>query len=99
MTIPYARAQAGLGALKRRLEVHDLDVMLKPDGLLVTNPHGDGCCEDNPEPSDTITCMRRLDDGGRFWFRHSWGEWIAEDDRVIDAALAIAGRLKAGATP
>lgn len=93
--VPYAKAQAGLGALMHRLEAYPLDLQLKANGLLVTNPYADGCCDDNPEPSDLITCVRRLDDSGRFWFRHSWGEWIAESDHIIDAAVAIASKLKA----
>ncbi|MWA03382.1 hypothetical protein F8568_023975 [Actinomadura sp. LD22] len=93
--IPPARAQAALGALMHRLDAYRLDVRLKAEGLQVSNPYADGCCDDNPEPSDTITCRPRADDGGRFWFAHSWGEWIAEADRVIDAAVVIASRLGA----
>ncbi|KAB2379951.1 hypothetical protein [Actinomadura montaniterrae] len=93
MDTPLARAQAGLGALLHRLDLYDLDVRLKIDGLLVSNPFADGCCDDTPEPSDTITCRPRPDDGDRFWFAHSWGEWIAEVDHVADAALLIATRL------
>ncbi|MFB4303368.1 hypothetical protein [Actinomadura sp. NTSP31] len=95
MHTPLARAQAGLGALLHRLDLYGLDVRLKIDGLQVSNPFADGCCEGNPEPSDTIACRPRPDDEGRFWFAHSWGEWIAEVDHVADAALLIAARLRA----
>lgn len=95
MNAPIASAQARLGALMQRLDVYRLDVQVKPHGLRVANPCADGCCEDNPEPSDTITCEPREDDDGRFWFRHAWGEWIAEADRIIDASVVIASKLGA----
>ncbi|MFE9102977.1 hypothetical protein [Actinomadura geliboluensis] len=95
MNAPIASAQARLGALMQRLDVYRLDVQIKPQGLRVTNPFTDGCCEDNPEPSDTITCGPRPDDGGRLWFFHSWGEPISEADKVIDASVVIASKLGA----
>lgn len=95
MNTPIARAQAGLGALMHRLDVYDLDVRITPEGLLVTNPFKNGCCPDNPEPSDTITCRPRLDDDRRLWFFTSWQHPIAEADRVVDAAVFIAAMLGA----
>lgn len=95
VTIPIASAQARLGALMQRLDLYRLDVRLKLDGLLVTNPFRDGCCDGSPEPGDTVTCRPRPDDGGRLWFAHSWGEWISEADRVVDAAMCVASRLGA----
>jgi hypothetical protein len=96
MTTPIARAQGRLGALKIRLETYNgLDVQLLAHGVRVTNPFKDGCCGDAPEPSDLVTCKARSEDGGRLWFFHSWGEPIAEADKVVDASVAIASRLGA----
>lgn len=96
-TIPVAAEQMRLGALKRRLDLRgDLDVMLKAHGLVVSNPASAGCCGDNQELSDTITCRRRPEDGHRLWFFTSWGEPIAEADDSVDAAMHIASRLRAG---
>lgn len=92
---PHANAFARLGALMNRLDVYRLDIRISKDGLRVTNPFADGCCDTAQEPGDTITCRPREDDGGRLWFFHSWGEPIAEADRVVDAAVAIAAALGA----
>lgn len=95
--IPSAAEQMRLGALMRRLDLRgDLDLKLKPHGLVVSNPASAGCCGDNEELSDTITCKRRPEDGHRLWFFTSWGEPIAEADHTYDAAGIIASRLRAG---
>ncbi|MFB4300200.1 hypothetical protein [Actinomadura sp. NTSP31] len=90
---PSASVFACLGALMNRLDLYDLDVRIGRCGLHVSNPRADGCCEGAPEPADMITCRSRAEDGGRLWFFTSWGEPIAEAERVVDAAVIIAGRF------
>ncbi|MFD0686829.1 hypothetical protein [Actinomadura fibrosa] len=89
------QACALLAALNNRLEVYRLDTVLEGCSLVVLNPHAIGCCEQVHRPADRITCRRRGDDGGRWWFWTSWGQPIAEADRVVDAAVIIAGYLRA----
>ncbi|RSN41616.1 hypothetical protein DMH08_39030 [Actinomadura sp. WAC 06369] len=76
----------------RRLEFYRLDLAIKPDGLCVKNPFADGCCENSPEPADTITCRP---DNGVLWFFTSWGARIARANDVDLAASRIAARLLA----
>ncbi|MBW8487483.1 hypothetical protein [Actinomadura parmotrematis] len=92
---PTSRAHAHLAALLRRLDLYDLDAQIKPDGLRVANPHAEGCCPANPEPTDTVTCRPNPADSGRLWFFHSWAEPIAPASRTEDAAVLIARTLKA----
>ncbi|WP_131738577.1 hypothetical protein [Actinomadura roseirufa] len=88
-------AYGRLGALMARLQIYELKTVLQRRSLIVLNPNLPGCCEGAPQPADTITCKRREDDGGRLWFFTSWGEPIAEADRVVDAALSVATTLGA----
>ncbi|WP_131738100.1 hypothetical protein [Actinomadura roseirufa] len=88
-------AYARLGALMSRLHIYGLTTVLQRCGLTVINPKAVGCCPDVPHPADTITCKAREDDGGRSWFFTSWGEPIAEADRIVDAALIVATTLGA----
>ncbi|WP_089323818.1 hypothetical protein [Actinomadura meyerae] len=92
---PTAQQHAHLYALMQRLDLYDLDVKITPEGLAVSDPDGDGCCEDNPEPSALVTCVYRPSDNDRLWFRYaSWGEWIIEADNPVDAAGMVASRLR-----
>jgi hypothetical protein len=62
----------------------------------VTDPHAAGCCAEVAHPADTITCRARPEDGGRMWFWTSWGEPIAEADRITDASVVILRNLAGG---
>lgn len=82
--------------LERRLEAYELVTRLTDDGaLVVRNVARSGCCDLVSHLSDRICVRRRTDDGGRPWFFTSWGEPIAEAERVVDASVRIAGYLKA----
>ncbi|MFB4320015.1 hypothetical protein [Actinomadura sp. 21ATH] len=83
-----------LAALGAHLGTRGFVVDLTAYGLRVTDPEVAGCCEHVPHAADTITCRARRDDGGRMWFFTSWGEPVAEAERIIDAALAVRGILK-----
>jgi hypothetical protein len=58
-------------------------------GLRVVNPQVRGCCS---LVADTISCREREQDR-RVWFWTSWGEPIAPNDRISDAALAVMAYL------
>ncbi|WP_131736223.1 hypothetical protein [Actinomadura roseirufa] len=88
-------AHARLGALMSRLQVYGLETVLQRRKLLVINPNPPGCCPDVRRPADTIMCRPRDDDGARLWFFTSWGEPIAEAERIVDAALIVATTLGA----
>ncbi|WP_131738097.1 hypothetical protein [Actinomadura roseirufa] len=76
-----------------RLHAYGLETTLRRCGLTVVNARVAGCCAEVPHPADTVTCKAREDDGGRAWFFTSWGEPIAEADRIVDAALIVATTL------
>jgi hypothetical protein len=80
-----AEPRTYLAALAERLK-SQYDVELTDDGLIVRH------C-DKPDGVITVTCRRRLDDGGRWWFIASCGEPIAEIDRIADTVVAIHGYL------
>lgn len=86
---------AELFQLERRLEAYRLETRLTDDGaLIVRNDGRPGCCDLVAHLSDRIRVRSRLDDDGRAWFFTSWGEPIAEAERIIDASVLIAGYLK-----
>jgi hypothetical protein len=85
-----------LAALGAYLGAHGFAVELTARGLVVRNPDVPGCCEEVKVTSDTITCRPRDTDGGRLWFFTSWGEPIAEADRIVDARIFVMGRLAGG---
>src|SRR5262245_46996284 len=89
-TMPQTNPLAALGAY---LGAHGLAVELTARGLKVTNKQVSGCCDEVSYASDTITCRKRTDDGGRLWFWNSSGKPIAEADRIVDAALIIRSDL------
>jgi hypothetical protein len=82
-----------LAALGAHLAAHGFKVDLTADGLRVINPKVGGCCAEVPYAADTITCRPRRDDGDRLWLWTSWGEPLAEADRITDATMAIRGNL------
>ncbi|XVQ11249.1 hypothetical protein ACQP1W_01370 [Spirillospora sp. CA-255316] len=86
-------SESRLAALGAHLGARGLTVEFTAKGLRVTNPHVAGCCADAAHPADTITCRARREDGGRTWFWTSWGEPVAEADRITDAAMVILGNL------
>jgi hypothetical protein len=57
------------------------------------DPKVAGCCDEVAHAADTITCRPRTGDGDRMWFWTSWGEPIAEADRIIEAKMVIRGYL------
>ncbi|MFC4054643.1 hypothetical protein ACFOY4_33555 [Actinomadura syzygii] len=83
------QAGARLGALRDRLDVCGYDLDLDETGLTVVAPVSDG-----PRMADKVTCRPRDSDGGALWFWTSWGEPIAQADRIIDAQVVIGGYLK-----
>ncbi|WP_131735608.1 hypothetical protein [Actinomadura roseirufa] len=93
--IEHSEAFGRLGALMSRLHAYGLETDLQPRGLIVVNARAAGCCAEVPHPADTVTCRAREEDGGRLWLFHSWGEPIAEADRIVDAALVVATTLGA----
>ncbi|WP_131741249.1 hypothetical protein [Actinomadura roseirufa] len=87
-------AYARLGALMTRLHVHGMTTVLQRRSLIVINARGDG--EGDPaQPSDTLTCGPREDDGGRLWFFGAWGNPIAEAGDIVGAAVVLTGKLQA----
>ncbi|TDD60234.1 hypothetical protein E1298_46165 [Actinomadura rubrisoli] len=90
----HPHAYPRLAALQSRLETYRLEMILQASSLIVINPRGTGCTARYTRLADTITCCPRQDDGGRLWFFTSWNDPIAEAERVVDAAVAIAGYLR-----
>jgi hypothetical protein len=86
-------SQGRLAALGAHLGARGFTVDLTAKGLRVTNPHAARCCAEVAHPADTITCRARREDDGRMWFWTSWGEPIAEADRITDASVVILGNL------
>lgn len=82
-----------LAALGVRLSARGLKIELTDRGLTVVNPNVRGCCAMTAHPSDTITCRRRTEDGGKRWFFTSWQDPIAPADELDDAAMYIVGYL------
>ena len=78
-----------LACLGAYLASHGFAVDLTRRGLKVINSALPGCCDQVRHPCDTITCRRRLDDGGRMWFFTSWREPIAEVHQIPDATIVI----------
>ncbi|MFD0685891.1 hypothetical protein [Actinomadura fibrosa] len=85
-----------LYALGARLTVHGFETVLTARGLSVLNHEAPGCCDLVSCRSDCIQCRPRRDDSDRLWFFTSWGHPIAEAERVIDAAVLVAGYLRIG---
>lgn len=85
----HPEAPGRLAALREHLAARGYQVELKPAGLTVVAPVGDG-----PRLSDEIVCKPRPSDGNRLWFWTSWGDPIAEADRIVDAAVVIGGNLR-----
>ena len=88
-----------LAVLGAHLAAHGLTVELTAKGLVVRNPEAGGYRDQGGRASDTITCRRRPDDGGRRWFYTSRGEPIAEADRIVDARVYVLGLLAQGERP
>ncbi|WP_157430450.1 hypothetical protein [Actinomadura macra] len=86
-------SESALARLAVHLDAHRLKVELTREGLRVWNPDVAGCCDDNPEPSDLITCRPFERDGGLLWFFTSANDPIIEADQMHDAALRIKGFL------
>jgi hypothetical protein len=84
-----------LAALGAHLGAHGFAVELTDRGLKVSNPEVAGCCPEVAHASDTITCRPRPEDGGRLWFFSSWGQPLAEADRITDALIAVKINLAA----
>ncbi|WP_344587807.1 hypothetical protein [Actinomadura vinacea] len=95
--MPQTNPLAALGAY---MGAHGFAVDLTARDLKVTNAQVSECSGEVSYASDTITCRKRDDDGGRKWFFNSSGEPITEVERVADAALMIrsdlSGRAPAG---
>jgi hypothetical protein len=83
-----------LAVLGARLVARGLAVDYTAEGLRVENTAVPGCCAEVPHPCAVITCRRRTDDGGMWWFyADSWGEPIAPAEQVDDAAMHVMGYL------
>lgn len=87
-----------LAALGAHLASRGFTIDLTGRGLRVRNTNIAGCCSEIAHAGDTISCRPRPEDGGRLWFFTSWGEAIAEADRIIDATMFIRGYLSGRAT-
>ncbi|MGI5418639.1 hypothetical protein [Actinomadura luteofluorescens] len=91
MTLPASvttQIYARLYELNMRLESYaHVEVVMKDNRLLVKHKI--------TSRQETITCAPRPSDGDRLWFWTSERKPIteAEPDRVVDAAMAIAGAL------
>jgi hypothetical protein len=89
--------EARLARLGAHLTAHHFEVELTADGLVVYRLATEACCSDSQceqrHVLDMITCSPREADAGRLWFYGSDGEPIAEADHIIDAVVAIKGRL------
>ncbi|ACZ00407.1 hypothetical protein [Thermomonospora curvata] len=82
--------QDRLAALAAHLAAHRMEVDLSDRGLLVRD-QGTGTVV------ALVVCRRRAEDAGTLWFFTGTGEPLAPSDRITDAALALRGRLSAGA--
>lgn len=83
---------AHLRSLHAWMQGRDREADLVGDVLTVygARPEGGGA-----RPVETITCARRASDGDRWWFR-SGKDWIEQATHVVDAYVAIMGRLAGG---
>ncbi|GAA3981206.1 hypothetical protein GCM10023085_74430 [Actinomadura viridis] len=82
-----------LAALGLCLQAYGFTVEHVAGGLVVRNPSAPRRRFDQPVVGDTIRCLPRADDGGRYWFFTSWRQPIAEAERVADAWAVIGGYL------
>src|SRR5690606_5190708 len=88
-TDPNRHAYSRLASLRETLSGQGFETRLEIASLIVIDKPDGGPCL-----ADTITCREREDDEGRLWFYTSWGDPVAEVDRVTDAAVIIAGNLQ-----
>lgn len=88
-TDPNQHTYSRLASLRERLAGKGFETRLELSSLIVIDKPDGG-----PRLADTITCREREDDGNRLWFYTSWGDPIAEADRITDAAVIIAGNLR-----
>lgn len=73
--------------LGQRLRAHGLDADLHDDHLLILAPG------ESPRLGGRVECKPRPVDGDRLWFFLD-DEAIEQADRVMDAAMTIADRLR-----
>lgn len=92
-TTPDDRAYPGLYSLKSRLSILGCETVISLGSLIAISPHAN---EDGLRWADVITVRPRPDDGGALWFSAFGGRWIAEIDKIADAAMAIGSSLKVG---
>ncbi|GGV34316.1 hypothetical protein GCM10010182_67820 [Actinomadura cremea] len=80
---------AHLRSLHAWMQGHDREADLVGDVVTVygAQPEGGGV-----RPVETITCKRRASDGDRWWFK-SGADWIEQATHIVDATVAITGRL------
>lgn len=84
---------AHLRTLHAWMQGHQREAQITGDVLTVYGEQPDG---GGARPVETITCARRASDGGRWWFR-SGNTWIEQATHVVDATVAITGRLTGSA--
>lgn len=80
---------AHLRSLHAWMQGHDREATIVGDVVNVygAQPEGGGA-----RLVETITCKKRKDDGGRWWFQ-SGGDWLGQATHIVDATVAIVGRL------
>ena len=81
-----AQIYVRLANLESRLATHrDVRATLHDNRLTVTGPDG---------RKEYITCARRQDDGGNLWFYDLDRRPVEQADRLTDAAMRIAARVR-----